>query len=132
MHKHYIIISFIKRLKGIFPIKRFLKLIFNILDPDVLPFLNFAPPGHYYSPIPTLRDSNCHDILIDLKMREFSGVNLCDEEQANLLNDFVPFYKQLPFSDHELKKTRYFFDNTWFKAGDAIVLYCIVLYVKAL
>lgn len=127
MHKYFI---FIKRLKGIFPIKRFLKLVFNILDTDVLPFLNFAPPGHYYSPIPTLRDSNRYDILLDLKMREFSGVNLCDEDQANLLNDFVPFYKQLPFSDQDIKKTRYFFDNTWFKAGDAIVLYCMLRHYR--
>lgn len=95
----------------------------NTLDPSVLPFLSFAPPGHFSSPIPTLKDSPDPDILLEPKSVAKAGLDLRDADQIRLLDELGQFYSEMPFSDHLGDNIRYYFENTWFKAGDAIILY---------
>jgi len=115
--------NFITLLRGCFPIRRFLKLLRNTLDPSVSPFLLFAPPGDFSSPIPTLKDSPGLDILLDPKSKYRAGLDLRDADQVSLLDELGQFYSEMPFSDRLGNNTRYYFENNWFKAGDAIVLY---------
>jgi hypothetical protein len=81
------------------------------------------PAGHYYSPIP---DTN--EVFEYIKSRKplslgLPDVKLNNEKQLELLNDYVRFYKDLPFPEKKHLDYRYYYDNEWYGYGDAIFLY---------
>jgi len=84
------------------------------------------PAGHYYSPIPSEED-----VLVDVKLRnpstgELLGIKLNKNSQQELLNDYVHYYKDLPFPEEQTIRCRYYYDNGWFSYSDAIFLYCFL------
>jgi len=81
------------------------------------------PAGHYYSPIPSEED-----VLVDVKFRtppndELLGIKLNKDSQHELLNDYVHYYKDLPFPEEQTPGCRYYYRNEWFGYTDAIFLY---------
>lgn len=78
--------------------------------------------GHYHSPIPSEED-----VLEYVKMRKFNselmGIELNEQNQNELLNDFIRFYKDLPFPEKQSLGRRYYYDNSWYSYSDAIFLY---------
>jgi len=81
------------------------------------------PAGHYYSPIPSEED-----VIFDVNSRKsFSdeplGIKLSKECQYELLNEYVSFYKDLPFPEEQTPNCRYYYNNGWFSYSDAIFLY---------
>ena len=83
------------------------------------------PAGHYYSPIP---DGNDVLAYIDSKrststVKEIPGVDLNEEKQLKLLQEYHQFYHELPFSEKQTKDCRYYYSNEWFSYSDAIFLY---------
>ncbi len=83
------------------------------------------PAGHYYSPIP--RKEEVRAILDQSKhiSPTVEEIDLQFEEQQTLLERYITFYKELPFSE-KAGKTRYYFDQDWFCYFDAISLYCFL------
>jgi hypothetical protein len=84
------------------------------------------PAGHYHSPIPS-----SEDVLAYVKARkppdsQILGVNLNEQSQLVLLNEYIHFYNDIPFSDHKTPGNRYYYDNDWFSYSDAIFLYCFL------
>jgi predicted O-methyltransferase YrrM len=84
------------------------------------------PAGHYYSPIPEEED-----VLAYVKSRrppsnELLGVKLNERSQNELLNEYIDFYKDLPFPEKATPDQRYYYDNGWFSYSDAIFLYCFL------
>ncbi|WP_019502284.1 class I SAM-dependent methyltransferase [Pseudanabaena sp. PCC 6802] len=84
------------------------------------------PVGHYYSPIPSQED-----VLTYLRTRkppnkELIGINLNEQKQYDLLNEYAQFYKDLPFPEKLVASSRYYYDNSWFSYSDAIFLYCFL------
>jgi len=81
------------------------------------------PAGHYYSPIPSEED-----VLAYVKLRkppnsELLGIELNEQTQYELLNEYANFYKDLPFPEEQTPIHRYYYDNGWFSYSDAIFLY---------
>lgn len=81
------------------------------------------PAGHYYSPIPSEED-----VLAYVKLRkppnsELLGIELNEQTQYELLNEYANFYKDLPFPEEQTPLHRYYYDNGWFSYSDAIFLY---------
>lgn len=78
--------------------------------------------GHYYSPIPSEED-----VLAYVKSRKFNselvGIELNEQSQHELLNEYVSFYKDLTFPKKQTPGRRYYYDNRWFSYSDAIFLY---------
>ena len=110
-------------MRRICSIRQYIKVIRAALHPSVFPFLSFAPPGHFYSPIPRLQDSHGPDVLLDAAWAGGSGLDLCDAAQVRLLAELSKSYAELPAWDRVASQRRYSFQNSWFKDGDAIVLY---------
>lgn len=81
-------------------------------------FLRFAPPGHFYSPIPQA----------DLRLDEhgdatLAGVDLNLAGQLDTITTLAAYYAELPFPEHPAHGHRFHFDNPYFTGGDAVVLY---------
>lgn len=96
------------------------------------------PPGHYHSPVPSPEEVREYfqkrEDLIWFKQFEQGGflpplrplpeIALDDEAHWAFLQDLARYYRDLPFPEHaEEGATRYFYQNGWFPATDAIVLY---------
>lgn len=91
------------------------------------PFLQFAPPGHFYSPIPDLNFVQRHSSkLFERDTRDVPGVPLHADEQRDLIAKFGCFYSDIPFAAKRSGELRYYFDNAYFSYGDAITLYSML------
>lgn len=89
------------------------------------------PPGHFYSPIPSIKDIKIReeDIFNNVSNR-IPGVDLHEEEQILLLHDLKAYYVDQPFAFHKKGNLRFFFDNPNYSYGEAIILYCIIRHVR--
>jgi predicted O-methyltransferase YrrM len=99
------------------------------------PFLSFAAPGHFYSPIPS-----CSDVAQlaarrrEGAPRELPGIALNLDEQRRTLEAIGPFTRDLRFLDDRVaegsvapasvpaERTRYYWENDGFAPGDAVIL----------
>lgn len=82
--------------------------------------------GHYYSPIPDMNEIiNSSDKIFNYKSWNIEGIDLNDECQLNLLEEFSEYYNDMPFTTRENNKhnLRYYFKNSFFEYTDAIILY---------
>lgn len=85
------------------------------------------PPGHYYSPIPSLRDIRRSDARIfEEKPNNIPGIDLNTDVQMQLFDDLSKWYETLPFKEHKTDGLRYFYENSFFSYADAIILFCMI------
>ena len=65
------------------------------------------PPGHYYSPIPSVQDIKT---IFKLKhtSEEILAINLNVKKQLRILETFYQYNKDLPWHDEKIKNLRYF------------------------
>jgi hypothetical protein len=90
------------------------------LERQPMPF----PPGHFYSPIPDQEEVRRHRARIfDRSRRPLGGVDLREAEQLALVEQLARFYPDLPFPDQQTPGVRYWYQNTFYSYGDAILLY---------
>ncbi|MEW6519395.1 MAG: class I SAM-dependent methyltransferase [Thermodesulfobacteriota bacterium] len=91
----------------------------------------FVPPGHFYSPIPSLEEIERDEIKIFGSIpRSIPGIDLHEAEQIKLLEDFCDYYQNIPFSPHKTKGLRYCFENPAYSYSDAVFLYCMIRHLK--
>lgn len=86
----------------------------------------FAPPGHFYSPIPSEADILRHFDGFDRAPPGLSGIDLREDRQLLLLDRFRGFYAEIPFSDQKQSGLRYYYDNPNYSYADAIFLHCTI------
>jgi len=90
-------------------------------------FLQFAPPGHFYSPIPDVTYVQQHSSrLFDRQLQHVSGIAIHADAQRALIERFARFYEEMPFRAEKSHGLRYHFDNEYFSYGDAISLYSML------
>jgi predicted O-methyltransferase YrrM len=85
------------------------------------------PPGHFHSPIPSLRDVDGHRPAVsETSPAELPGVDLHPDGQRALLRDVCGYYAELPFTARPTPGLRYYFENPFFSYSDAIFLYGVM------
>jgi predicted O-methyltransferase YrrM len=84
------------------------------------------PVGHYYSPIPSQEDVLAYLSTRKPPNKELIGINLNEQMQYDLLNEYAQFYNDLPFPEEQVSSSRYYYNNSWFSYSDAIFLYCFL------
>jgi predicted O-methyltransferase YrrM len=95
------------------------------------PFLRFAPPGHFYSPLPDPRFVDLRKArLFDRQIRDIPGIDINTEKQLALVDALSKYYAELPFSEESTIGLRYFFRNSFFCHGDAIILYSMLRHFR--
>jgi hypothetical protein len=93
--------------------------------------LFFVPPGHFYSPIPSLEEIKRDESKIFGSIpRNIIGPELHEAEQLKLLNDFVVYYDEMPFQSQKCEELRYYYENSAYSYSDAILLHCMIRYLK--
>jgi predicted O-methyltransferase YrrM len=87
--------------------------------------------GHYYSPVPSLKElSRDAPRIFDRSRRSLAGIDLNEEHQLSLVREFAAFYGDQPFPETPRDGIRYFFDNYWYGAADALFLYSMMRRVR--
>jgi predicted O-methyltransferase YrrM len=95
------------------------------------PFLRFAPPGSYDSPLPSWREIEKQSTAGRLMIPGLdSGLDLNEERQLELLHDFAAYYAQLPFPSQPQPGFRYHYENGSFVYFDGIVLYSFLRHFR--
>lgn len=65
---------------------------------DINPFIKWVPPGHFFSPIPSLEEIKLKENeIFGTVPREIPGVELNMDEQLELFNNLKTYYQKLPF-----------------------------------
>jgi predicted O-methyltransferase YrrM len=87
-------------------------------------FVAGAVRGHFYSPIPSLKELRADRQRVFGELpREIPGVDLREPQQLELLCIMQGFYAQQPFNDERSDGMQYSFQNDQFCHCDAIMLY---------
>ena len=89
------------------------------------------PPGHFYSPIPSIEEvKRSEEEIFKIVPNEIPGISLNPQRQLNLLHTLKEFYIEQPYAVNKKKHLRYFFNNPNYTYGEAIVLFCMIRYLK--
>jgi predicted O-methyltransferase YrrM len=93
----------------------------------------FVPPGHYFSPIPSIPEIRLQENELwpsERNLRTLGGIDWNEENQLKLLETFKKYYKDLPFEAQKARRLRYFYRNPSYSYSDAIFLYCFIRHLK--
>lgn len=95
-------------------------------------YKTWVPLGHFYSPIPSLTEIKAKENEIFGKQltKKIPGINLNEEAQLELFEEFSKYYLSLPFYPHKRENLRYFYENNSYSYSDAICLYCTINHAK--
>lgn len=85
-------------------------------------------PGHYYSPIPSLKEA-AKDRLFDVRADIVPGIDLRYEKQMELLDKCKQYYYEMPF--HEMGgQERYYFMNDMYSYADGVFYYFVLRHIR--
>jgi predicted O-methyltransferase YrrM len=91
----------------------------------------FVPPGHFYSPIPSLEEiERDEEKIFGSIPQSIPGIEMHEAEQLTLLESFCQYYQSMPFSPAKAKGLRYFFENPAYSYSDAILLHCMIRHLQ--
>lgn len=90
----------------------------------------FAPGGHFYSPIPSLDEVRKDEEKIFARARHIPGVDLNEDVQLRMLDEFAAYYGEIPFEAQKKEGLRYFFENPAYSYSDGIFLYSMLRKIK--
>lgn len=110
---------------------REIRRIFLIITSKNYQFIRFSAPGHFYSPIPDIKDVRENAVsLFDKSVKDIPGVNMNDSGQVKLAEEFAQYYQDIKFSDEKKEGQRYYYHNEYFCYGDSIILYSMMRHFK--
>lgn len=90
------------------------------------------PPGHFYSPIPDLKEIRSREAEIWIQKKEMPSIDWNELAQQALLRDVFSQYVQdidFPIEQPE-GSTTYYYKNDQFPVLDAEVLYCMLRHFR--
>lgn len=94
-------------------------------------YLKFAPPGHYYSPIPSLEELQAEqDRIFSTEYRPLPGVECTESQMLKYLERFSPYYAEFPFTEQKTAGLRFYMDNGVYAWGEAVILYSLMRYLR--
>lgn len=91
----------------------------------------WQPPGHFYSPIPSLEEVRQQARLIfDSSRTTLGAVDLNRLRQAELLEVFGSLCRDIPFPKTPREGFRYHFKNEYFSYADGVTLFCMLRHLQ--
>jgi predicted O-methyltransferase YrrM len=103
----------------------------NELRTNLVAYERGWPPGHFYSPIPDLREIAADEQRIfGPPPRTIAGIDLREDRQLALLQQFQSYYQQQPFADEKQPDVRYWFNNPNYSYGEALILYSMISFLQ--
>lgn len=105
----------------------FRRLVFRLLFGQRAMPPMWVPPGHFYSPVPSVDDIAEHGARMALPLPEtLRGIDLRLEQQLVLLSELTPFYEEAPFPARQVPEMRFCYENGFFGYGDALAFHCML------
>jgi len=88
-------------------------------------WLTWRPPGHFYSPIPSLPEIEAQaDTLWPDKLPEtLPGIDLRADAQLQMFADIARLARTLEVAEHRTDQSRFYSDNVAYGIGDALTLH---------
>jgi hypothetical protein len=87
------------------------------------PYFKWVPPGHYYSPLPDMKEvAGRADKIFGPPPDSIPGIDLRPEQQKELLSSFKRFRADAPFERKVNARARFSYPNGSFPYQDAFVL----------
>ena len=97
------------------------------LKAELTRYKTWVPPGHFYSPIPSLTEiRSCEGRIFQSSEKTILAVDLNEAGQLELFDTLGQYYGELPFGSQKRKGLRYYFENPAYSYCDAIILYCMI------
>jgi predicted O-methyltransferase YrrM len=63
---------------------------------------SFVPPGHFYSPLPSITEiRECEDKIFSRVPRKIEGVDICEAEQISLFDRLCEYYEEMPYRPND-------------------------------
>lgn len=84
------------------------------------------PPGHFYSPIPSITSVRANETSIFAVPENLPGIDLQMAQQVRLIEEFEDVAREQPFSADPAPGLRDHYDNSYFSYGDGLLLYCML------
>jgi hypothetical protein len=118
-----VIISTMKRIPGLYLVAAIGRMLYSLGKYRSLRTILYYPPGHFHSPLPSPKEVRTCAELIFRNNKSLLGIELRQQDQLDLLQEFARYYKEVPFREEPDGKSRYFYSNRFFGCSDAIILY---------
>ena len=93
-------------------------------------YRTWVPPGDALSPIPSLAEVKDREKVIYAVSRHLPGIDLNEAGQLLLFDELRKFYPEQPFPEQKTENRRYWFRNPAYSYSDAILLYCLMRYLR--
>jgi hypothetical protein len=87
-------------------------------------------PGHYYSPIPNLKEIEKNRDRVFQSPPGIIGIDLNEEGQREFLNNLRPYINEISFSPVKGHSNRYFARNDFFVESDALYYNALLKFKK--
>jgi predicted O-methyltransferase YrrM len=106
-----------RRMPGIGELKRFVR--------------RHYPARHPYSPLPDYREVKARsEELFSKEVDPGPSIDLRSDAQVSLLRDLAVFYVEFTWPERWRPGYRFYLANTWFRHGDAIILYAMLRHCR--
>jgi predicted O-methyltransferase YrrM len=120
------LVALIKSNRTLLSLAEFSRMVYLLIRHRSLKTLTYSPPGHFYSPLPNLREFAANADSIYGKNDSLEGIELSTSNQIELLQKFNRYFPEIPFTDNPGFGLRYHFDNRFFGDGDGIILHSMM------
>jgi Methyltransferase domain len=102
----------------------------RIMDDSVRPFLEWRPPGHYYSPVPTMNEIEAQQDRIFARPDHLEGLELNADAQLALFKTLAPLINDVSFPFDPQPDRRYFTNNPAYGVGDGSILQAFLRHLR--
>jgi hypothetical protein len=97
---------------------------------DAEPFLVRWPPGHFYSPVPNMKEIKENEGRIFDRPEYLTGLDLNEDAQLDLLRTLAPLCRGVTFNTERRPDRRYWTDNPSYSLGDALILQAMLRHLR--
>jgi hypothetical protein len=97
---------------------------------DAEPFLVRMLPGHFYSPVPSMKEIKRNEGRIFGRPDHLDGLDLNEESQLALLATLAPLCNGVTFNDDPKPDSRYWTDNPSYTTGDGLILQALLRHLR--
>lgn len=123
--------TLVRKMVASIPYIRKLKTESETLKSELKKMSMWKPPGHFYSPIPSIDDiKRDADRIFSDEISDLKGIDINESGQLDTLTTFEKYYKEIPFTAEKSSGNRYYYNNSYYSYADGITLYSMMRMVR--
>ncbi len=101
-----------------------------IMDESAIPFLEWVAPGHFYSPVPVMKEIEAQQDRIFGIPDHLEGLDLNEEAQLELFKTLAPLMNDVSLNAEPQPDRRYFTNNDFYGQGDGYILQAFLRHLR--